>query len=45
MVVEATTEEGAQVTFPVTAQDNVDGIAPLEEDDDEFTIRRAICFR
>jgi hypothetical protein len=44
MVVEATTEEGAQATFTVTAQDNVDGTAPLEEDD-EFTIRRAIRFR
>ena len=44
MVVEATTEEGTQVTFTVTAQDNVDGTAPLEEDD-EFTIRRAIRFR
>jgi hypothetical protein len=32
MVVEATSEQGAQVTYTVTAQDNVDGNATLEED-------------
>jgi hypothetical protein len=35
MVVEAssTDDDGAQVTYTVTAQDNVDGNATLEEDD------------
>jgi HYR domain len=32
MVVEATSEQVAQVTFTVTAQDDVDGAATLEED-------------
>jgi hypothetical protein len=32
MVVEATSEQGAEVTYTVTAQDNVDGNATLEED-------------
>jgi HYR domain len=32
IVVEATSEQGAEVTYTVTAQDNVDGNATLEED-------------
>jgi Tol biopolymer transport system component len=32
MVVEATSEQGAEVTYTVTAQDDVDGNATLEED-------------
>jgi hypothetical protein len=32
MVVEATSADGAEVSFEVTAEDNVDGIATLEED-------------
>jgi Tol biopolymer transport system component len=32
MVVEATSEQGAEVTYTVTAEDNVDGNATLEED-------------
>jgi PKD repeat protein len=32
MVVEATSEQGAQVNYTVTAEDNVDGNATLEED-------------
>ncbi|MDQ3966764.1 MAG: HYR domain-containing protein [Thermoproteota archaeon] len=34
IVVEATSADGAVVTFEVTAQDNVDGTATLEEDED-----------
>ena len=33
IVVEATSEEGAVVTYVVTAEDNVDGAATLQEDD------------
>ena len=37
MVVEATSEQGARVTYTVTAQDNVDGNATLEEDGTTIT--------
>jgi hypothetical protein len=37
IVVEATSEQVAQVTFTVTAQDNVDGTATLEEDGTTIT--------
>jgi len=37
MVVEATSEQGAQVNYTVTAQDNVDGNATLEEDGSTVT--------
>lgn len=32
MVVEATSEQGTEVTYTVSAEDNVDGTATLEED-------------
>jgi hypothetical protein len=32
MIVEATSEQGTEVTYTVTAEDNVDGNATLEED-------------
>jgi Tol biopolymer transport system component len=37
IVVEATSEQGAEVTYTVTAQDNVDGNATLEEDGSTIT--------
>jgi hypothetical protein len=37
MVVEATNTDRAQVTYTVTAQDNVDGNATLEEDGGTIT--------
>jgi HYR domain/WD40-like Beta Propeller Repeat len=37
MILEATNEQGAQVTYTVTAQDNVDGNATLEEDGSTIT--------
>jgi hypothetical protein len=37
MIVEATSAEGAQVTYTVTAQDNVDSNATLEEDGSTVT--------
>jgi hypothetical protein len=37
-VVEATSPDGAQVTYTVTAQDDVDGTVTLEEDDDGSTV-------
>jgi Tol biopolymer transport system component len=37
IVVEATSAEGAEVTYTVTAQDNVDGNATLEEDGTTIT--------
>jgi hypothetical protein len=37
MVVEANSTEGAEVTYTVTAQDNVDGTATLEEDGSTIT--------
>jgi WD40-like Beta Propeller Repeat/HYR domain len=37
IVVEATSTEGAEVTYTVTAQDNVDGNATLEEDGSTVT--------
>jgi hypothetical protein len=43
MVVEATIVEGAQVTYTVTAQDNVDGNAMLEED--EIYCSKSYIFR
>jgi hypothetical protein len=37
MVVEATSEQGALVTYTVTAEDNVDGNATLQEDETTIT--------
>jgi hypothetical protein len=37
IVVEATSEDGAVVTYTVTAQDNVDGMATLEDDGSSVT--------
>ena len=37
IVVEATSGDGAEVTYTVTAQDNVDGIATLEDDGSTVT--------
>jgi hypothetical protein len=37
MVVEATSEQGTEVTYNVTAEDNVDGTATLEEDGTTIT--------
>jgi HYR domain len=37
MILEAASEQGAQVTYTVTAQDNVDGNATLEEDSTTIT--------
>jgi hypothetical protein len=44
MVVEATIVESAQVTYTVTAQDNVDGNAMLEEED-EIYCSKSYIFR